>query len=170
MFSFFKKRKQPQKPSIQIAAETVCDYILMQIDQLTAINFLPSSVWSSLVLHSAFYAIISDLLVQFEAEDFFISYLNEKLQQFDNPSGLLKVYKLYSDNYKRHYTVGKESSVSFTLWMAESDAFEKDSPNEINGVVGSPLDRWLDYYETPFVDTAKRIIGFTSDLFEMAKK
>ena len=169
MFSFFKKRKQPQKPSIQIAAETACDYILMQIDQLTAINFLPSSVWSSLVLHSAFYAIISDFLVQFGAEEFFISYFDEKLQKFDNPSGLRKVYEMYGDNYKRFYSTGKENSLSFTLWLAESDAFEKDSPNEINGVIGSPLDRWYDYYEAPFVDTAKRIIGFTSDLLEMAK-
>lgn len=73
MFSFFKKKKPPQ----QISAERIYGYILTQIDWLITINFLSFSIRAVIILHAAFYVLVQDFLIQFDANDYFLDALRQ---------------------------------------------------------------------------------------------
>ena len=155
MFSFFKKKKPPQ----QISAERIYGYILTQIDWLITINFLSFSIRAVIILHAAFYVLVQDFLIQFDANDYFLDALRQFLRKSQNSSDLSKLFYTYVAHYTKLYTRYDPDSMPFLFMTAEYDAFEtKDSEDTY-------LDRWYDDYEAPFTDAANRVLDFTGQEF-----
>lgn len=154
-----KKLAIDQKKSKQKIADTICAKIWLELGFFQNSLFLPSSVEADIILYSAFYYSIENVLLQHNiTREVFAAFLNTIKKMTggndEQKSQAVSLHLAYLKGFREdHPTLATAENIEFLCFNAFHLAYNYE------------IDEYLDMIEKPFVEAVSKVTTFTSNLF-----